>query len=163
MSFSSPGEPGIGKSRIAAALSERLGAEPHLWLRYFCSRYHRDSALYPFIDQLSRAAGLSLDDMPPAKIDKLEALLARTAPPSEDVPLLADLLSLPPSERHPLPNLSPQRKKERTLGGADPISSKGWRGSSRCCWYSRMRSGSTRLRVRCSTLPLNASVACRCC
>ncbi len=109
------GEPGIGKSRIAAALSERLGAEPHLWLRYFCSRYHRDSALYPFIDQLSRAAGLSLDDMPPAKIDKLEALLARTAPPSEDVPLLADLLSLPPSERHPLPNLSPQRKKERTL------------------------------------------------
>ena len=29
--------------------------------------------------------------------------------------LLADLLSLPPSDRHPLPNLSPQCKKERTL------------------------------------------------
>jgi predicted ATPase len=31
------------------------------------------------------------------------------------VALLANLISLPPSERHPPPNLSPQRKKERTL------------------------------------------------
>ena len=42
-------------------------------------------------------------------------MLARAAPPDEDVAFLADLLSLPASERHPLPNLSPQRKKERTL------------------------------------------------
>ena len=53
--------------------------------------------------------------MPAARLEKLEALLARAAPPDEDVALLADLLSLPASERHPLPNLSPQRKKERTL------------------------------------------------
>ena len=51
------GEPGIGKSRITAALAERLHAEPHIRLRYFCSPYHQDSALYPFIDQLERAAG----------------------------------------------------------------------------------------------------------
>src|SRR6266446_1995989 len=109
------GEPGIGKSRIAAALAERLHAEPHLRLRYFCSPYHQDSALYPFIDQLGRASGFGRDDPPAAKLEKLEALLARAAPPDEDVAFLADLLSLPPSERHPLPNLSPQRKKERTL------------------------------------------------
>jgi tetratricopeptide (TPR) repeat protein len=109
------GEPGIGKSRIAAALAERLHAEPHIRLRYFCSPYHQDSALYPFIDQLGRAAGFARDDPPAAKLEKLEALLARTAPPDEDVTLLADLMSLPASERHPLPNLSPQRKKERTL------------------------------------------------
>ena len=109
------GEPGIGKSRLAAALEERLHAEPHLRLRYFCSPYHQDSALYPFIDQLGRAAGFARDDPPAAKLEKLEALLARAAPPDEDVALLADLLSLPASERHPLPNLSPQRKKERTL------------------------------------------------
>jgi predicted ATPase len=42
-------------------------------------------------------------------------LLARAAPPDEDVALLADLLCLPCSERCPLPNLTPQRKKERTL------------------------------------------------
>ena len=109
------GEPGIGKSRITAALEERLHAEPHLRLRYFCSPYHQDSALFPFIDQLGRAAGFARDDPPAARLEKLEALLARAAPPDEDVAFLADLLSLPASERHPLPNLSPQRKKERTL------------------------------------------------
>jgi class 3 adenylate cyclase/predicted ATPase len=109
------GEPGIGKSRITAALAERLQAEPHLRLRYFCSPYHQASALFPFIDQLGRASGFARDDPPAAKLEKLEALLALAAPPDEDVAFLADLLSLPGSERHPLPNFSPQRKKERTL------------------------------------------------
>src|ERR1700726_1334973 len=109
------GEPGIGKSRITAALAERLHAEPHLRLRYFCSPYHQDSALYPFIDQLGRAAGIAREDPPAARLEKLEALLASVAPPEEDLALIADLLSLPASDRHPLPNLSLQRKKERTL------------------------------------------------
>jgi len=84
------GEPGLGKSRITAALAERLHAEPYLRLRYFCSPYHQDSALFPFIDQLSRASGFASDDMPAAKLEKLEALLARAAPPDEDVAFLAD-------------------------------------------------------------------------
>ena len=109
------GEPGIGKSRIAAALAERLHAEPYLRLRYFCSPYHQDSALYPFIDQLGRAAGFAREDPPASQLAKLETLLVRAAPREEDVAFLADLLSLPVLERHPLPNLSPQRKKERTL------------------------------------------------
>ena len=109
------GEPGLGKSRLTTALEERLQAEPHLRLRYFCSPYHQDSALFPFVDQLSRAAGFARDDSPATKIEKLEALLALAAPPDEDVAFVADLLSLPASELHPLPNLSPQRKKERTL------------------------------------------------
>ena len=113
------GEPGIGKSRIVAALEERLH-EPYLRLRHFCSPYHQDSALFPFVDQLSRAAGFARDDRPTAKLDKLEALLAHTAPPVEDVAFLADLMSLPGSERHPLPNLSPQRKEGKDTGGADP-------------------------------------------
>jgi class 3 adenylate cyclase/predicted ATPase len=109
------GEPGIGKSRIAAALAERLQAEPFLRLRYFCSPYYQDSALFPFIEQIGRASGFARDDPPAVRLEKLQALLARAAPPGEDVALLADLLSLPGSERYPLPNLSPQRKKERTL------------------------------------------------
>jgi class 3 adenylate cyclase/predicted ATPase len=109
------GEAGIGKSRVVAALVERLRAEPYIRLRYFCSPYHQDSALFPFVDQLGRAAGFARDDAAGAKLDKLEGVLARAAPPEEDVALLAELLSLPVSERHPLPNLSPQRKKERTL------------------------------------------------
>jgi class 3 adenylate cyclase len=109
------GEAGLGKSRITAALAERLHAEPHIRLRYFCSPYYQDSALFPFIDQLGRAAGFVRDDPPAAKLEKLDALLARAAPSDEDAAFLADLLSLPASDRHPLPDLSPQRKKERTL------------------------------------------------
>jgi class 3 adenylate cyclase len=87
------GEPGIGKSRIAAALEERLRGEPHLRLRYFCSHYHQDSALYPFIDQLGRAADFASEGSPADRLEKLEALLARAAPPDQDVAFLADLLS----------------------------------------------------------------------
>ena len=109
------GEPGIGKSRITAELERRLHVEPHLCLRYFCSPYHLDSALYPFTDQFGRTAGFTRDDPPEARLEKLEALLARSEPPEDDVALLADLMSLPPSERYRLPNLSAQRKKELTL------------------------------------------------
>jgi hypothetical protein len=99
------GEPGIGKSRITAALGERVDAEPHIRLCYFWPPYHQDSALFPFIDQLGRSSGLVRDDPPVARLEKLEDLLVRAAPPVEDVAFVADLLSLPASERYPLPDL----------------------------------------------------------
>src|SRR5499427_1107189 len=109
------GEPGIGKSHLTATLAERFHAEPHLSLRYFCSPHYQDNALYPFIDQLGRVAGFGRDDPPAARLEKLEALLGLASLPDEDVAFLADLMSLPVSETHPLPNLSPQRKKDKTL------------------------------------------------
>ena len=109
------GEPGLGKSRITVALEKLVQAEPYFRQRYFCSPYRQDSALYPLIDQMARAARFVTLDPPSSKLEKLEALLARDSPPDEDIALIADLLSMPSSERHPLPNLSPQRKKERTL------------------------------------------------
>ena len=69
----SSGEPGIGKSRLTAALLERLASEPHTRLRYFCSPQHTDSAFYPIISQMERAAGMAHDDTPQAKLDKLDA------------------------------------------------------------------------------------------
>jgi len=109
------GEAGIGKSRVTAAFEERLRTEQHFRLRYFCSPSHQDSALFPVIHQLGRAAGFARDDPAAAKLQKLESLLARAAPPDEDVAFLADLMSLPAAARHPLPNLSAQRKKQGTL------------------------------------------------
>ena len=73
------GEAGIGKSRLTAALLERLAAEPHTRLRYFCSPQHTDSAFYPIIGQMERAAGLAHDDKPQARLDKLDAMLAQTS------------------------------------------------------------------------------------
>src|SRR6202048_1679104 len=109
------GEPGIGKSRLSAALSQRIESEPHTRLRYFCSPHDQDSALYPFIGQLERAAGLARDDTATMKLDKLEALLGDTAEPG-DLSLIAEMLSLSGGARFLPLDLSPPRKKERTLG-----------------------------------------------
>ena len=58
------GEPGIGKSHITLALQERLQAEPHTSLHYFCSAHHTNSALFPFVGQLERAARFERSDTP---------------------------------------------------------------------------------------------------
>ena len=99
-------EPGIGKSRLAAALLERITAERHRHLRYFCSPQQTDSALYPIISQMERAAGFAHDDNSQAKLDKLGALLAQSSTSPQDVALLAEMLSLPDDGRHPNSNSS---------------------------------------------------------
>jgi predicted ATPase/class 3 adenylate cyclase len=110
------GEPGIGKSHIALALEERIEAEPHVTLRYFCSAHHTNSVLFPVIGQLERAARLARGDPSAEKVAKLKALLAQSgAHGAEGAALLADLLSLPPDARDPLPELSPQKRKEKTV------------------------------------------------
>ena len=110
------GEPGIGKSRIAQTIVERLDNEPHTRLRYFCSPHHQDSAGYPVIAQLERAAGFRRDDTDEQRLDKLEAVLAPgTTNLSEVVPLFADWLSIPTGDRYPALNLTPEKRKEKTL------------------------------------------------
>jgi class 3 adenylate cyclase/tetratricopeptide (TPR) repeat protein len=107
------GEPGIGKSRLTAAFSAQIESEPHSRLRYFCSPHHQDSALYPFIAQLERAAGFGRDDPVDAKLGKLRALLAPGTREDDDIALLSELLSLPSSAAEL--NLSLQRKREKLL------------------------------------------------
>ncbi len=110
------GEPGIGKSHIALALQERLRTEPHTTVRHFCSAHHANSALYPFITNLERAARFERGETPTEKFAKLEALLLRSGADADRVvPALANLLSLPLSGRYRLPELSPQKRKEMTL------------------------------------------------
>jgi predicted ATPase len=109
------GEAGIGKSRLTAALLERLAPEPHTRLRYFCSPQHADSAFYPIIGQLERAAGLAHHDTPQAKLDKLDAVLAQTSTSIEDAALFAELLSLVNDGRHPALDLTPQQRRKKTL------------------------------------------------
>ena len=109
------GEPGIGKSRLTAAVLERLAAEPHTRLRYFCSPQHTDSPLYPIISQMERAAGFTHDDNTQAKLDKLDALLAKSLTPPQDAALLADILSLPNDGRYPTLELDPQQRRQKTL------------------------------------------------
>ena len=109
------GEPGIGKSRLTAALLESLATEPHTRLRYFCSPQHTDSALYPIISQMERAAGFAHDDQAEAKLDKLDALLTRSRTSPQDVALLAEMLSLPNDGRYPDLELDPPQRRQKTL------------------------------------------------
>ena len=109
------GEPGIGKSRLTAALMERLAPEPHTRLRYFCSPQHTDSALYPIISQMERAAGFAHEDTPQQRLDKLDALLVQTFTPQQHAVLLAEMLSIPNDGRYPTLELTPQQRRQKTL------------------------------------------------
>jgi class 3 adenylate cyclase/predicted ATPase len=110
------GEPGIGKSRLTRSLIERLADEPHIRLRYYCSPYHTNSALYPVIDQMERASGFQTEDTGDIRLDKLEAVLAQaTEGVAAVAPLIAALLSIPTGARYPPAKLTPEAQKLRTF------------------------------------------------
>jgi predicted ATPase len=110
------GEAGIGKSRLTAAVLEHVANEPHRRLRYFCSPRHSDSALYPIISQMERAAGFKHDDTVQTKLDKFDAVLAQSDA-SQEAALFAEMLSLPNDGRYPKLELSPQQRRQKTLEG----------------------------------------------
>src|SRR4051812_8429824 len=105
-------EPGVGKSRLAEALAERIAPELHVRLRYFCSPHHQDSTLYPVIAQTERTAGFVPGEAPKVGLAKLQALLAIADPPPEDVALIAELHGLPSVDLAPPLDLPPQRRKK---------------------------------------------------
>jgi class 3 adenylate cyclase len=109
------GEAGIGKSRLTAALLERLASEPRTQLRYFCSPQHTDSAFYPIIARFERAAGFTHEDTPTDKLNKLDVLLSRSPTSVQDAALLAEMLSLPNDGRYPILDLTSQQRREKTL------------------------------------------------
>ena len=109
------GEPGIGKSHITLALEEHLGSEPHGTVRYFCSPHHTNSALFPFIVQLERAAGFERSDSPAEKLSKLQVLVSQSAADAEHLAALANLFGLPAGDADKLAELSPQKRKEKTF------------------------------------------------
>ena len=108
-------EPGIGKSRLTEALEEHIAQEPHHRLRYFCSPHHQDSAFYPFIGHLEHAARFAREDDTDVRHCKLTEFAATLGMRNDELPLLADLLSLAGTGSIPNSELTPQRKKEKTF------------------------------------------------
>jgi class 3 adenylate cyclase/tetratricopeptide (TPR) repeat protein len=110
------GEAGIGKSRIVAALRQKIVDEAHMRIQYQCSPHHTNSPFYPVIAQLERAAGFAPDDTAETKHDKLEQVLRYSFSTIDHVaPLFATLLSLPFEGRYVALNLTPREQKERTI------------------------------------------------
>jgi class 3 adenylate cyclase/tetratricopeptide (TPR) repeat protein len=108
------GEPGIGKSRIAIALRERLRGEEFQMLGYHGSPYHSNSVLFPILDQLYRAAAIAHGDPAEVKLTKLEALLVSAMPdPTSAIPLVAEHLAIPTGDRYPPLELAPEQKKAK--------------------------------------------------
>src|SRR5580704_13182514 len=109
------GEAGIGKSRSIEALQEGLVDEPHARINLQCSPYHSDSALYPVIQYLGRAAGFAATDTPDERIEKLGVLVAqRAASETVALPLLAELLAVPFAATE-ASSLTPAQWKASTL------------------------------------------------
>jgi class 3 adenylate cyclase len=106
------GEPGMGKSRITRTFRELISGDAHAQVQYQCSPLHTNSALYPFITQLERAARFHADDTPDGRLDKLETLIGSND--FEALALLGSLLSLP-IQRYPPLAMTSQRQKERTI------------------------------------------------
>lgn len=112
------GEAGIGKSRIVRGLLDALHGADHLRVRYQCSPYHTDSALYPATQQISLAAGFGPDDAPSERLDKLERMLAVAEQDiTETCPVIAGLLGLGEiaEARHGGLDLTPEQRRGRTL------------------------------------------------
>jgi predicted ATPase len=84
-------------------------------LRYFCSPQRTDSALFPIISQMERAARFAHGDTIQMKLDKLDALLTQGSTPSQDAALLSEMLSLPNDGRYPALELRPQQRRQKTL------------------------------------------------
>jgi class 3 adenylate cyclase/tetratricopeptide (TPR) repeat protein len=111
------GEAGIGKSRITRALIDSLAEEPHTRVRYQGSPYHTDSAFWPVVEQLRRAAGLGPSQPLGERLDRLEAMCgAALDEPRRTAALLAPLLGIDGAARYGPLELSPQALRTRTLG-----------------------------------------------
>jgi class 3 adenylate cyclase/predicted ATPase len=110
------GEAGIGKSRVLAALRERLDDERHIVMRYQCSPHHLNDTFHPVIGQIWHAAGFISGEPAAARLEKLERMIEATGLACNEIaPPLAALFGIPTGNRYPPLDLPPAEARERTL------------------------------------------------
>ncbi|MEM8743454.1 MAG: AAA family ATPase, partial [Pseudomonadota bacterium] len=117
------GPAGIGKSRVADTIRERVATdldESHGYHCYQCSPYHTNTALYPVIKFLSQVAAFDAVDSDEEKYEKLRSLLiGSTDQPDDALAVIADLLGISTAKDHPALDCTPQEKREYALAGLE--------------------------------------------
>jgi class 3 adenylate cyclase/tetratricopeptide (TPR) repeat protein len=110
------GLPGVGKSRLIHELKAQIQAEPHFLLNHQCSPYHSQSAFFPIIEQIERAAQLAAREPDSDKLEKLQRYLpAALAENADAMSLIVHLLSIAGGDQNALAGLTPQQIKNRTV------------------------------------------------
>ena len=105
------GEAGVGKSRLAYQLRERLATVPHTWLECSASPYTEGTPFHPVIALVAQGLAVPSTDTTAEKVEKIERGLRDLATP-ENVALLADFLGL----RLPTPlALNPDVQRRKTM------------------------------------------------
>jgi adenylate cyclase len=89
------GEPGVGKSRLTAAVAERAEEARIRWLHGRCLSYGAGIAYWPYADLLRRWAGIHADTGPADAAASLAGAFDR-AGVSDALPLFARLLGVSP-------------------------------------------------------------------
>jgi len=88
------GEAGVGKSRLAYQLRERLATIPHTWLECGASPYTEGTPFHPVMALVAQGLAFTATDTAAEKVEKIERGLRELASP-ENIALLADFLGLP--------------------------------------------------------------------
>ncbi len=105
------GEAGIGKSRILNRVRQEFEIAPGHCLRFFCSPLHTQSALFPFLSHMKKAAELGDEDTDAEKLAKLTRffgpILDEPAVAAED---MAGLLGISVQSQRLASLTAPQRK-----------------------------------------------------
>lgn len=108
------GEAGIGKSRLVAALVERMADADHYSHTFQCSPRHQNTAFYPVIRHIEHSAGFLDSDSNDIRLDKLQALLALDEATEPVVmPHIAAHCGLDYEIRFGQSSLSPERRRQR--------------------------------------------------
>ena len=110
------GEAGIGKSRLISAFLTKIQADEEVWSAHiFCSPFHGNSALFPFVDFLSQEVWSARveDERPFSQLREYVTGLGLAT--DSNLYLLADLLGVEVPDNVERPDLAPAAQKLATL------------------------------------------------
>ncbi len=109
------GDPGIGKSKLAAEFARQAGFSACNRMETRCLSYYRNTAYFPFTDLLRRSLGCDPEQPAEERLQVITRMLEREGFALEEtVPLFATLMSVPVSGEYATRSDSPAVLRERT-------------------------------------------------